>query len=240
MKTLDCSNLTSATQSLCSIIGIEHYELTHRLQRVGKSFEDGPEALWEAVVGRDCSFDAIYWFHATRTIAPESFRREGILPREAMTERIWQMVDRLIGNRLVADQKAEFRERVEHGAGNNGHHWKKMRESSAGYSGPFGMLVRDAVFSREVSRSYLEFPELVEDICRSECYGIDLMAELMDASKPCIVKFRGPSDRPDALRTAIFYVFAGQPSLKGNTCYDRRGQAVLLSEIVDIEVDPQR
>ena len=79
------------------------------------------------------------------------------------------------------------------------------------HSGPFAFLVRPIIFqSRQAgNHDYLGIPEIVEDICLSyeEMYGHSLRERFLEASRPCIVKFRtGEWTEDRAVQAALMFV----------------------------------
>lgn len=106
------------------------------------------------------------------------------------------------------------------------------------------MLVRESAFhSGEMgNHDYLEFPEIVEDICNGyeRRYGESIQEEISSALRKCIVKFEVPErDGAWLAAPALLYcwckVHNEKLSTDANTCYDAKGAMIPHSAIRGIE-----
>lgn len=246
MKILDCHSFDTALSSLAAIADVEPQALIANLRDFNTDDwpDHPPDYLWERFVGGPKSFDGVHWFHFTRTLVPESFQQQGILPLGEMVEPLWSMIFELIGDRQSPAEKAAFRERVASDRDNHSSRLYRMKTERLQLWGPYGMLVRNEAFRAWEIRNhdYLRTPEIIEDIClcHSDWYGGDLLAEFGAKSKPCIVKFFGENNRPDALRTALMFLWCTVHSEglahMGNTCFDGQGLPVGREHILNVEL----
>ena len=241
---LDCDTFETALQSVSAILNIPGDELLNRLRDFDyeaipeneKRQHDYEPRLIAYSTGRadhELPTPAIvHWFHATR-VAPHSDFKEGILPVPMMKERLWTGLGELASEWVTAEDWAEFRQNI------GGAYRLKMR-----WDGPFAFVCRDIIFRWEKCHhhDYLGVPEIVEDICNSftDKFGYPLMDKFVDATKPCIVKFRSSKPRPDAVGKALMYIhLLAQP---GNdriggcvTCIDNGGEPIKRSDILRID-----
>lgn len=100
------------------------------------------------------------------------------------------------------------------------------------------------IYSREMgNHDYLEFLEIVEDICNGyeRQYGESIHKEISSALRKCIVKFEITPDRAGAALTAptLLYCWSKvrneELSTYTNTCYDGSGTVIPRSAIRGIE-----
>ena len=243
---LDCQTNTSALATLSAIVGIAPKRLCEHLAGFkGDDWpDDPPRYLWREIVGGDREFEGVYWFHLSRVLDPNAFRRLGILPLNNMIDQIWLMLSELAGGDISASDKAQLPSCINTG-GHSGFLYK-LKVDDRVHWGPYAMLVRDAALSpgELMNHDYLETPEIVADICDciNQRFGVDLLPRFCEASHACIVKFVGPPDRPDVLPIAMMYLWAMQHNAglgsSSNTCFDGHGERVRPNQIVDVEVDP--
>lgn len=250
MLLLDCESLDTAIHTSAAILGISDRELRDRV----KSFDydrvpraEQQQHPYEALVVRhalgyspeELPVDhACYWHHATRVSATEQFI-DGILPLPLIIDRLWHMLGELARDWSSTNEWKSFRPNMR-GQGAQ-QYWGKFSFQPGG--GPFAFLVRPVILSGERlgNHNYLGIPEIVEDICMAyeEMFGHDLAARFIDSSRPCIVRFRSHKPWPGALQAALVFMHSalsgGGLSRHGNTCFDGRGEAVPVSDIVKIE-----
>jgi hypothetical protein len=165
-------------------------------------------------LGRDIDavpIDGAFYFHGTCAVAPEGFRREGILPLDHMTERIWATLYELVSNECAFIEWTDFRRTVETDASGHDGYLYRLKTGDRLHLGPYGLLVREIFFdpSATGSHDYLGCPEIVQDIgrCYRRASGIDLERRFCEASRAVIVKFRSTEVWEGRLCTALWYVY---------------------------------
>ncbi len=245
---LDCENLETSVNSVCSIFRCSEKSLREILLEIdiNKTYDiDEPDCtpdyfLYRNMVsafGEPHQLQYIYWFHLTRTFHTNNFH-EGILPLGMALDSIWEMI-------LSIFRQSEHCTRLQtmriEGVYNN-HYQTKTRDPF--HWGPFAMLVKEVAFvpNRLANHNYLWLPEIVEDICNGylEKYKVSIHEDVCDALVPCIVKFmvRGSSGIGN-VAPAIYYVYKGirgEPvSYYANTCFDAGGKVIPRSDILKIE-----
>jgi hypothetical protein len=156
-----------------------------------------------------------------------------------MLDSIWHFLSMIAADWSTAEQWNAFRDDMR-GQG------ACQYQSKVGFEfaeGPFGFLIREIVLdpTQVGNHDYLGIPEIVEDICLSynETFGRDLRDRYLEATRPCIVKFRSLEVRPDGLAAAITYIhykLVGE-ELCGdcNTCFDGQGTTVDPRDILSVE-----
>jgi hypothetical protein len=256
---LDCHDLETALASLADAIGTTQAELEQALREYDESrFEDRTEDSWErmprevleqfgldveTVAGR---FDGAHYFHGTRAIDPEAFRRRGILPLDKVVDELWTTLRELAGDEVTDEEWADFRRSVESGAGGHSGTLYLMKTGGRIHFGPFGLVVRETFFEPRAAAShdYLGCPEIVEDIasCYAAAHAGGLAQRFCDAAKPCIVKFRSTQLRKGAIKAALWYAYTklrdDEISTNSNYSFDGNGEAVPAADVVEIEVVP--
>ncbi len=183
-------------------------------------------------------YDRTCWFHLTRTEEKNKFE-QGILPLGQCIESIWNFLYSLACKRVSLDEWANFRCDM----GPNHHaNLYEMKVNNSREWGPYAILTRDHAFkSKEIgNHDYLGAPEIVEDICICfrEKYDVDLLAEFINKTKRCIVKFYDGA-RDDCVETAVYHlysVYRGNPcSIGCNGCYDAEGVPVPFEGVLKVE-----
>jgi hypothetical protein len=253
---LDCDDLDSTVASLANVIGVTSAELELALEEHEPRFEEAAEDPWQLMpcevlerFGADVEtvarrFDGAYYFHGTRAVDPEAFRRRGILPLDQMLEELWATLRELAADGISDEDWAVFRHDVETGIG--GHDgWLYRHKVGAGIDlGPFGLLVRDIFLEPQStgSHAYLGCPEIVQDIsrCFSSVHGVNLEPRFCDAAKPCIVKFRSTQLRPGAINAALWCAYTklrdGEITSSSNYSFDGNGEAVRAEDVMAVEI----
>ena len=248
MVALDCKSFDSALETSAAILSMPSSQLRGTLQEyygsLSESERDKALCIDSLVDYCFCvSPDLLpsprltHWFHATRVVPGTEFG-EGILPLSAMLEQTWSFLGDLASDWSTRGEWIGFRGTMKGEGANQYHH----RLTSAD-EGPYAFLVRETIFlsDRLGNWDYLRTPETIHDICRSYRKMFpdrDLHRRFLDATRPCIVKFRSTSE-PDDLLFALSYLFTvlagdeiGRESLH---CYCGRGRLVEPAEVLSIE-----
>jgi hypothetical protein len=251
VKALDCHTFESALESSAAILHLTPHVLARRLNVF--NYEALPETErrshpYEELLIRHkfklaSSEDLpappiVHWFHATRVV-PKTLFDDGIKPFAAMLDAIWHFLGGLAAVWSTAEQWNAFRAEMP-GQGGCQYHSKVGFDFA---KGPFGFLVREIVLEPALvgNHDYLGIPEIVEDICLSydETFGHHLRQRFLEATKPCIVKFRSVEARPDALAAALVYVhrklLGDELCIDCNTCFDGEGKAVDGHNVLSVE-----
>jgi hypothetical protein len=194
-------------------------------------------------------FDAVCAFHGTRTLDPNGFFRDGVLPLGAVLDRLGDDLYGVAGGQLTAAEWRAIRAAIETGplppdpAGRSAYLYRlKVGETSL--HGPYAHLVRDhALAPIEGQHDYLKIPEIVEDIARFT--GTDLQDRFERAARSCIVKFRYYDVSPGKTESAVTYLLSqarGEPHGDGSLDgIDRGGVAVPPQDVLCVdEIDLTR
>ena len=246
-KMIDCENLESAIISVCDLFSCADTDLSFQLRQIEieKIYEEGgpdyppDEFIYRELVsmfGKPVHPESICWFHLTRTYPGNDFD-EGILPLGMALESIWDMIFRAFESTGHYDRLLSMKTQ---GVGNGLY---QLKVPDPFYWGPFAMLVKDVAFSahRIENHDYLKLPEIIEDICN--CYlnkfEVSIHSDIEKALVPCIIKFKADSKGEFGIRPAIHYVYKcikGEPvSQRSNICFDAKGKAIPMKDIIKIE-----
>jgi len=264
LRYLDCHDLETTLTSIVDATGVNHDRLAGALRDYDESrFEHPSGDPWKrmpqevleqfGVAVDDIRFEGAYYFHGTRVLDPERFRRDGILPLDRMVEQVWPMLYELVGSERTVEQWAAFRALVEGGDcnpyGSTCEHFSHLyRLKTETYRrhmiGPYALLVREVFIDPQAtwSHDYLSCPEIVQDIatCYEAVYGVDLERRFRETSTPCIVKFRHKQLEPRAIMVPFWYAFF---RLRDDNLtdavgwsFDGEGVGVPSDAITDVEV----
>jgi hypothetical protein len=256
MNWLDCSDLDTALSSVADIVGVNALELRRAIVTYDESrFNDYSEDPYVrmprevlADLGRDldsASIDGAYFFHGTRLIDLQGVRQAGLFPLDQMVERIWSMLFELVNDVCGESDWERVRADLEaHGGDHDGWLYRTKTRDTASSFGPFAVLVREVLFNSGDlgNHSYLDCPEVVQDIARAfeRSFRIDAEERFRAASHPVIVKFGNTMGRVELLRPALWYVFTmvrdGEVTSNANGGFDGKGSAVVPEDIVSIEI----
>jgi hypothetical protein len=252
---LDCQDVGTALASLAAALAVDVDELRASLlaydeSRFADFSEDPyvrlPRELLEGL-GRDAetvSFDRAFYFHGTRATDPDSFYRDGILPLDAVIERLWAELFELVRDERSMEEWDAFRGGVERDAGgHDGFLYRLKTGDRRLHFGPYGVLVRETLLDPSATNSYdyLGCPEIIQDIarCYESAYEVDLEARFCAVSRPVIVKFRSTDVWAGALPTATWFVFAklrhDELTLHARGGFDGEGRAVPPGDVVEVE-----
>jgi hypothetical protein len=257
MAWLDCRDLDSTLASLADAIGTTASTLEEELRNYDDSrFAGASEDPWLLMpreilqsLGTDVStvverLDGAYYFHGTRAIDPETFRRRGILPLDQMVDEVWSTLRALVRDEISNQDWAAFRRAVEADAGAHDGFLYRLKTGDRMHFGPFGLVVRETFFEPQATTShdYLGCPEIVQDVarCFSAAHGIDLERRFCEASRPSIVKFRSTQLRPGAVNAALCYAYSklrdNEIGSNSNYSFDGEGEPVPPEAIVEVEI----
>lgn len=249
--TLDCDSFERALDSVAVLVGVQPAELvkclsTFQLDQVPEQeredhrYDDllvrhalgmGPDRLPRP--------RETMWFHATR-VRPGTTFAEGILPLPLALESIWQFLGELAADWSSQREWADFRTGL---AGRTDDRYF-LKVSYRVQGGPFAFLVRPMIFESSTigNHDYLGIPEIVEDICLSyaEVCGRDLGQRFIDATRPCIVKFRTAEwEEDNSVQAALMFLHRSlthqKLTLSCNTFYSGYNVAVPQEAIVRVE-----
>lgn len=184
----------------------------------------------------------IHWFHGTRVIDINSFKRNGILPLNEIYPRITETIDDIAKSMgiykvpITTDLQKIRRELIDN----------KM--SYSGDLGPCAMLLYDAVINAKSygCHEYTIEPEIVRDYTELE-YGDQsskVLSEYIRVSKPAVVEFIEPTNAIDkadfdhiigTVFTYLYYLHHNKSvDIMCNTCFTGNGKAVPPENIVSI------
>jgi hypothetical protein len=257
VKWLDCENLASTLSSLAIALGTTPVGLEGALRSyddVGVS--EAREDPWKLVPrqfferfglntdGVTERFDGAYYFHGTRAVDPEAFRRRGLLPLDEMVEELWATLFALVANDVSDEEWAKFRTEVEADGGGHDGWLYRLKTGDRRHSGPYGSVVRETFFAPGATgtHDYLGCPEIVQDIarCFASAYGVDLEQRFCAATRPSIVKFRGKHLQSGAINAAFWYAHTmlreGVISRSSNYGFDGSGAPVAAEDVVAVEI----
>src|SRR5689334_4868094 len=128
MRYLDCQSLESTVQSLAAICERDPDAVRSTMGSYEQDWawtgpEDpvrvGPRQMLRALgveIG-NAGWDGTYYFHGTRVIDPDVFRRKGILPLGEVIDDVWSMLYELLRDDITEEQWRGCREKIEAGGG---------------------------------------------------------------------------------------------------------------------------
>jgi hypothetical protein len=246
---LDCQNIDAALSSFAAACRRPVDDVAQAISSYAADWSEfepqfrtaGPREVLQLldVASADIEFEGAYYFHGTRTFDAAMFSREGILPLNQVTDRLWVSLYGLVADTATDVDWRRLREGMETGA--LGHHsylyWLKTKGSS-GLGGPYALLAREQHYPREGHHNYLAIPEIVEDIAR--CCDLDLARRFQEATTSCVVKFLHTDKDMDILHAVFWYIHGmlhdGKPGWLAQCDYDGRGSAVLPGDVMAVEL----
>ena len=258
MVWLDCHDVGSTLASIAGAVAISPTELEQALREYDDEarFNDCSEDPWklmpcEVLAWFDtdietiaASFGGAHYFHGTRALDSDAFRRRGILPLDQMVEELWATLREFAGDEMTDEHWATFRSVVEQGAGGHDGFLYRLKTGGRTHFGPFGLLVREIFLDPQAtgSHDYLGCPEIVQDIAR--CYRVahvtDLEQRFCDTARPCIVNFRSSQLRRGAINAALWFAYTKlrDDEITGNAnwAFDGEGEPVPAEDVLDVEV----
>lgn len=232
---LDCSSFESARKSVAAIFGIDDTKLMDFLKSI--EFLPAAEEFTKFIYSKVCSeFGApinhhhTVWFHGTRALNAESFNVKGILPKSAAREHVESILLPL----AVGIEKI----------GKNPFSLSLVGKQTKADEGPFAVLIKDAaVYATGCAHSYIDAPEMVEDIAGSllGTNYIHLVKRFQEITKPYVVSFIEQAETYE-LRHAVWYLYliaSGEDIIESassaNTCFDAAGHVVKPEKIRAIQ-----
>jgi hypothetical protein len=232
---LNCRTIDTARASVADVLGMSVADLLQRLRRIEVPLSEEPREYISAKllgVGIDGlpSPSRAHWFHASRVLDVESFRREGLLPKSAMRDRILTLLRELQNG--IADE------------GDYPNGGSVMAKGFINDEGPFGFLLRSQAASAETH--FFRAPESVEDIAGSLVGGnfLQLVDRFQQRTTPCLVEFTGPCSSYYVAH-ALWYVHLVEHGLDesdaadcAGTCFDGEGNLVAAANVVAVECLP--
>ncbi len=236
-KILDCSNQDRACSSVCEIFNTDEPTLTSILKTLNpyqnhiyKPEEYIYTKICEALGSPESKIQAM-WFHGTRTNNINSFHTKGILPKSAIKEDIEAT---LISLSSGIEKK-----------GANQFSFSTQGKQNPSDEGPFAVLFKEvAIHAPGMNHSYIETPEMVEDIAGSllgENYH-QLVALYKSITQPYVITFIGSAGHNE-LSLALWYlhsIVAGDPSIeaaeRANTSFNSSGITIPPSRIIKAEL----
>jgi hypothetical protein len=235
---LDCESFESALRSISELYGASPQEVQKFLSNLDLTDYSQLRPMFEAHFGPHKSLDAVCWFHLTRVPANTKFS-EGILPLHEALAKIWNT---LISIPTDKGKRANLEQLKMVGVPNDLY---LMKTQNRIHSGPYAMLVREVAFHANAvgNHDYLEFPEIVEDICEGykEKFGDNIHEEIANTLRRCIVKVELPADDDvdDIIESALLYCWCKinneELSFASNTCFDGGGASIPFESIRKIE-----
>jgi hypothetical protein len=240
---LDCSSVTSATETLAVVLGISTSELVGRLRAFDDEAyrRDHPEEFfwYENVLASEvlprraddiAPPDEVVWFHATRVPRESRFQSEGLLPLRDCIDGLRRDVTLIARDLGIAGSEGTISGSF------------AAKRSRLEVQGPSASLLRDAAVNPGTThRNFLESPEIVEDIAM-EIGGPrfeEILARYKAKTTPCLVSFRSEDARPDVVVRALAYLHStirgGSDPVFWNTCFDGEGRRVPPADIVQVE-----
>lgn len=229
---LNCRTIDIARESVAEVLGMSVGQLRRRLREMAVPWREEPrEYIAAKLLG--VGIDGlprpriVHWFHASRVVDVESFRREGLLSKSAMRDRILALL-------------RELQEGIAH----EGRYPNNGSVAAKGFindEGPFGFLLRSQAASAETH--FFRAPESVEDIAGSLVGGnfLQLVDRFQQRTTPCLVEFTAPGGSYYVAH-ALWYVHLvehghGEADAAdcAGTCFDGEGAAIAAANIVAVE-----
>lgn len=232
---LDCSSYDSAKKSLVRIFGVKEEELSSILSSLSPYEGDQPpeECLYNSVceaIGDPSGDISVIWFHGTRVEDENLFHERGILPKSSARE--------FIEPRLKELAEGLF------SSGDNPFTLSLSGKQGPHDEGPFAFLIKDvAIQAPGVNHSYVEVPEIVEDIAGTllgENY-FHLVERFQEVATPYIVSFLA-NPKGYEIGHALWFlklVEDGESEIDAgstaNTFFNSEGETILPEKIQYVE-----
>lgn len=234
--TLDCSSYESAKASVSRIFNTDETTLIGALKTL-PPYQDTSQSpsthIYQQIflkIGSPIDDFKTIWFHGTRVDSPASFHLDGILPKSVMKPKLKATLASLVDG-------------LAH-SGRNPFSLSLAGKQTKADEGPFAVLFKDvAIHAPEANHSYIEAPEMVEDIAGSllgENYHL-LVERYKKITKPYIVSFVEQSSGYE-LPCVLWYIhliengetFIDAASI-ANTCFNAGGKLMAPQQIHKIE-----
>jgi hypothetical protein len=235
---LDCSNYGSIKSSLCSIFRADEDSLILKIRSIDirSNYDNPPEdIIYSEIIqkfGMPNSDASVIWCHATRVEDEYSFLRHGILPKSSMRKILYPRLETLAEG-LECEGKNPF---------SNSIFGKEFLGKDD--EGPFAFLFKDvAIHAPGVNHSYVEAPEMVEDIAGTLLgQNFQQLVERFQAiTKPFIVSFSADLQIHELTRALLYLKLVEdgyghfEAASAANTFYTADGNPIPTSRIIKIE-----
>ncbi|MCJ8170913.1 hypothetical protein [Atopomonas sediminilitoris] len=234
--TLDCSTHESAKFSASQIFNTDETTLIKALKTINpyQDTSQSPSAhIYQQIhlkLGAPIDEFNTVWFHGTRVDNPASFYQDGILPKSAVKPKLEATLISL------ADDLTH--------SGSNPFSLSLAGKQTEADEGPFAVLFKDiAIHAPGANHSYIEAPEMVEDIAGSllgENYHL-LVERYQKITQPYIVSFVEQSAGYE-LPCVLWYLHLiedGETLIDSasiaNTCFNAGGKLIEPKQIHKIE-----
>lgn len=233
---LDCSCYESAKRTLSEIFSTTEENLISVLRSLSpyESVSQRPEEVIYSSVcdnfGEPSEDLDIIWFHGTRVEDESLFYEKGILPKSTARS-------------LLEPRLKELAEGLKY-SGENPFALSLFGKQGEHDEGPFAFLIRDvALHAPEPHHSYVEVPEMVEDISANLLGGnyIELVDRFKEITNPFVVSFISGSEGYE-LPYALWYlklIEDGEEEVEAasiaNTCFCANGEVISPDKIRGIE-----
>lgn len=257
VKILDCENYDSAIESLSNIFDLDIEILKKPLIEIDflELWEDKfqhqmtfSEFIYNYYTKNFCvddKIDKVCWFHLSRTLDAEKFKK-GILPLGQIKEELFIDMYDLVSDNIPLDI---WKGIIKDGAGGNNHYLYTERTKNPFHYGPYAMLIKEVAFKpKEIgNHDYLSIPEIVEDIAigLNSSYGINFTERYLASSYPIIVKFildfsdSNFDTTKSLIEATLNYVYVKNKneelSCLCNTSYDGRNKSISKHNILYID-----
>ena len=234
---LDCSCPESAKKSLSKIFNTTEEQLISAIRSVrlyDSDYQQHRDIIYShicEIFGTPCGAVQITWFHGTRVEDECLFYKNGILPKS-------------IVKCFLEPRLKELAEGLEH-SGENPFSTSLFWKQGPHDEGPFAFLIKDvAIHAPEFTHSYLDTPEMVEDIAGILLGNnyVQLVNRFKEVTNPFIVSFTSESkgsELPYALRYLKLiedgYNLIDAASA-ANACYCSDGKTIPPEKIQDVEL----
>jgi hypothetical protein len=251
---IDCHDPETALRSVADVLRIDRRRLRASLlaydERAFDVADEDPFRLMpnEVLAGFGIDIDTVVipyacFFHGSRVLDPNGFRRDGILPLDRMIEPIWSELRSFTCDVCSDAEWSKFRRWVEDSGGGHGGFLYRLKTGDRMHFGPQALTVRQVLVEPDQtpSHDYLGCPEIIEDIasCFETAHGVDLRTRFCDASHPVIVKFTSTNVWNGVLPTALWYVYDwlrdGELTSQAGGGFDGAGAPVSPDDVIEVE-----
>ncbi|NRS14938.1 hypothetical protein HP398_00635 [Brevibacillus sp. HB1.4B] len=255
MKILDCHNVKSTYESVEQITAVSKSKIKDFFEKVGNlelyyidhphCSKSGDEVLFELFQKQhnpELVYDAVYWFHLSRTRSSETFK-EGIKPLGLILEEIWSFLYSLIEVDFSEREWLNFKNDIITKHAGNGSFLYNLKTTDEFHWGPYAMLVHEIAYccSNDLkNHDYLEIPEVVADICNTfeDVHGRNLRELFLNSTSSYVIKFISHESDIAYLKSALYYLYKKyfNEALNGanNASFDAKGRVILPDSIVDV------
>lgn len=217
LEVLDCLDTASAKTTSQSVLGLSGEVLDEVL-----AIEIDPETdpigvrLLAAAVDRGGNVPDEYgcvFHHATRSLDPGRYIRNGLLPFAKAVDVVWADLSEVLVRTRICTQ--EDLDRLRHDLETGGVPCSTIYRAKIHQDGgPFGWLIREvAAAPPDDHHQYTRVPELVEDIAGCAPAAWDLLNRFCTRAVPCIVRFTHRVAERAWLEAALEYLWCSQRSL---------------------------